>query len=134
VGALIGIGAAIALGYVAFVGARKVNIKTFFNVTSLLLILFAAGLVAHGMHELQEAGLVPALIEHVWDINPPVNPDGSYPALHENGTIGAVLKSLLGYSGNPSLIEVLSYVAYLAVMAVLWKNVTGARRGTGHKV
>jgi high-affinity iron transporter len=134
VGALIGIGAAIALGYVAFVGARKVNIKTFFNVTSLLLILFAAGLVARGMHELQEAGLVPALIEHVWDINPPVNPDGSYPALHENGTIGAVLKSLLGYSGNPSLIEVLSYVAYLAVMAVLWKNVTGARRGTGHKV
>ena len=133
VGALIGIGAAIALGYVAFVGARKVNLKTFFNVTSLLLILFAAGLVAHGVHELQEAGLVPALIEQVWDINPPVHPDGSYPPLHENGTIGALLKSLLGYNGNPSLIEVLSYVAYLAVVAGLWRSASGAKKGTGHQ-
>jgi len=37
------------------------------------------------VHELEEAGVIPALIEHVWDINPPVNPDGSYPALHEMG-------------------------------------------------
>jgi len=128
-GALIGIGAAIALGYVAFVGARKVNIKTFFNVTSLLLILFAAGLVAHGVHELEEAGVVPALIEHVWDINPPVNPDGSYPALHENGSVGGLLKSLFGYNGNPSLTEILSYVAYLAVVAGFWRNVNGTTRG-----
>jgi len=128
VGALIGIGVAIVLGYLIFVGAHKVNVKTFFNVTSLLLILFAAGLVAHGVHELQEAGVVPALIEHVWDINPPVNADGGYPPLHENGYIGSLLKSLLGYNGNPSLIEVLSYVAYLAVIAGLWRNVSGARR------
>ena len=129
-GALIGIGAAIALGYVAFVGARKVNIKTFFNVTSLLLILFAAGLVAHGVHELEEAGVVPALIEHVWDINPPVNPNGSYPALHENGSVGGLLKSLFGYNGNPSLTEVLSYGAYLAAVAGLWRNVKRTIRGT----
>jgi high-affinity iron transporter len=129
VGALIGIVAAIALGYVSFVGARKVNIKTFFNLTSLLLIVFAAGLVGQGVHELQEAGLTPPPIEHVWDINPPLNPDGSYPPLHENGYIGSVLKSLLGYNGNPSLIEVLGYVAYLAVMAGSWRNLSRASKG-----
>ena len=129
VGALIGIGAAIALGYVTFAGGRKVNVKTFFNATSLLLILFAAGLVAQGVHELQEASLVPALIEHVWDMNPPVNADGSFPPLHENGYVGALLKSLLGYNGNPSLAEVLSYLAYLAVVAGLWRKVSRATSG-----
>jgi len=132
-GAIIGIGAAIALGYVAFVGSGKVSMKMFFNVTSLLLILFAAGLVAHGVYELEEAGLVPALIEHVWDINPPLNADGSYPPLHENGYVGALLKSLLGYNGNPSLTEVSSYVAYLLAIAGLWRNASRAKRGVTEK-
>lgn len=58
---------------------------SFFRVTSVLLILFAAGLVAHGVHELQEAALLPTLIEHVWDINP---------LLDENSTGGSILKAL----------------------------------------
>jgi len=123
IGALAGIVAAITLSYAMFVGSRNINIKTFFNVTSILLILFAAGLVAQGVHELQEARLVPVGIEHVWDVNPAVNPDGSYPILHEQGYIGGLLKSLFGYNGNPSLVEVLSYLAYLIVVVVLWRNV-----------
>ena len=85
------------------------------------MIFFAAGLVAYGIHELQEAGVIPIIIEHVWDINPPLNPDGSYPLLHENGYIGSILKGLLGYNGNPSLIEVLSYSIYLVLVLGLWR-------------
>jgi high-affinity iron transporter len=121
--ALAGIVAAILLGYAIFLGSMKINIKKFFNITSIILILFAAGLVAHGMHELQEGKIITTVIEHVWDINPPINPDGSYPILHEKGYMGSILQSLFGYNGNPSLIEVLSYIVYLAFVVVLWKRV-----------
>lgn len=122
VGAVLGISAAVFLGYAIFIGSMKINIKRFFNITSFILILFAAGLVAHGVHEFEEAGIIPVIIEHVWDINPPVNPDGSFPTLHENGSIGAVAKSLLGYNGNPSLIEVISYLIYILSAYVVWKK------------
>jgi high-affinity iron transporter len=125
IGSLLGIIAAIALGYFIFVASKRVNIKKFFNVTSVLLILFAAGLVAHGVHEFQEAKIIPTVIEHVWDINPeaPRSAEGIYPFLHEKGSFGSILKGLFGYNGNPSLIEVLSYVAYLIFIIILWKNI-----------
>ena len=122
-GALLGLVTAIILGYAMFVGSKKINIKSFFNVTSIILILFAAGLTAHGIHEFQEAKFIPIYIEHVWDINPALNPDGSYPLMHEKGAIGSIAQGLLGYNGNPSLIEVLSYIAYLIGIVFLWKNI-----------
>jgi high-affinity iron transporter len=90
-----------------FAAGKQLNIRAFFRVTGVLLLVFAAGLVAHGVHELQEAALLPTLIEHVWDMNP---------ILDENGTLGTFLKALFGYNGNPSLLEVIAYVAYLIVV------------------
>jgi high-affinity iron transporter len=124
VGALAGLLSAGFLGYLIFAGARRLELKKFFTVTSVLLILFAAGLVAQGVHELQEAAVLPIVVEHVWNINPPVNADGSYPLLHENGYVGSVLKSLLGYNGNPSLLEVISYVLYLILVFALWRRIS----------
>lgn len=120
IGASAGIVAAILLGYAIFVGSMKINLRSFFNITGILLILFAAGLVAHGVHELQEAKIIPTLVEHFWDINPSVNPDGTYPLLHEDGYVGSVLKGLFGYNGNPSLLQILSYVTYLCLVLILW--------------
>jgi high-affinity iron transporter len=114
----------VSLGYLIFAGSRRLELKKFFTVTSVLLILFAAGLVAQGVHELQEAAVLPIVVEHVWNINPPVNADGSYPLLHENGYVGSVLKSLLGYNGNPSLLEVISYVLYLILVFALWRRIS----------
>jgi high-affinity iron transporter len=128
IGAVLGIVAAIFLGYAIFVGSMKINLKKFFNVTSILLILFAAGLVAHGVHELQEAGIVPIVVEHIWDINPAVNLDGGYSALHEKGLIGSIFVNLFGYNGNPSLLEALSYFAYLILVFLLWKNIERSYR------
>ncbi|MDP7180589.1 MAG: FTR1 family protein [Candidatus Woesearchaeota archaeon] len=122
-GALIGIIAAVILGYAIFVWGKNLNLKKFFNVTGVILILFAAGLVVHGVHEFQEAKLLPTYIEHVWDMNPPENPDGSFPALHEKGSVGSIAKGLLGYNGNPSLIEVFSYLAYILAIVLLWRNI-----------
>ncbi|MFC2136106.1 FTR1 family protein [Bacteroidota bacterium] len=117
-GTLIGIVLAIVLGYLIFVGSKKINIKKFFSVTSFLLILFAAGLFAHGVHEFQEAGWIPIAQEHVWDINPLVNEDGSFPVLHEQGVIGSLMKGLFGYNGNPNLLEVIIWALYLLGMGL----------------
>jgi high-affinity iron transporter len=110
IGAGLGLVAAVALGYAIFAVGTRLDVRVFFRVTSVLLILFAAGLVAHGVHELQEAGVLPVIVEHVWDVNP---------ILDESSTLGSILKSLFGYNGNPSLLEVASYVAYYLVMGLV---------------
>ena len=122
-GALWGIITALFLGFMIFVGSMKINLKVFFNLTSILLILFAAGLIAHGIHEFQEAKIIPTVIEHMWDINPEPVIDGIYPVLHEKGSVGSIFKSLFGYNGNPSLIELLGYITYLIIVLILWKNI-----------
>ncbi len=129
IGALAGIVAATLLGYAIFTGSMRIDLKMFFKITSVLLILFAAGLIAQGIHELQEARMVPTIIEHVWNINPAENADGTYPLLHEKGNIGSILKGLFGYNGDPSLIEVLSYFLYLSLVFIIWR-----RTGRTHKL
>jgi high-affinity iron transporter len=107
IGAFLGLGTAILLGWSLFATTVRLDLRRFFQVTGFLLILFAAGLVAHGVHEFNEAGVVPAVIEHVWDFNP---------LLDENSALGSMLNALFGYNGNPSLTEVLSYFAYFAAI------------------
>jgi high-affinity iron transporter len=111
-GAGLGIGTVLVMSVLLFKGIYRLDVRKFFALTSLILLVFAAGLTAYGVHELNEAGVIPEVIEHVWDINPPVNPDGTYPALHEKGSIGIIFKSLVGYNGNPSLTEVMAYIGY----------------------
>ena len=115
---LLGIVAAVAIAWAFFKGMVRFNMKKFFNISSTLLILFAAGLLAHGTHELQEAGILPVVVEHLWDINP----ESITHPLHEKGVVGSVFKSLFGYNGNPSLIEVLSYLAFLLITLGWWRN------------
>ena len=107
IGGLAGLAAAALLGWLLFSAAVRLNLRRFFQVTSILLILFAAGLMAHGIHEFNEAGLIPVVIEHVWDINF---------ILPEDSTAGLLLKALFGYNGNPSLTEVLGYVGYFVAI------------------
>lgn len=130
-GAGLGLAVAVVLGVLLFRGALRIDLRSFFKVTNLLLIFFAAGLVAGGVHELQEAGAIPTVIEHVWDINPGVTGE-SYPVFHENGLIGSIAKGLFGYNGNPSLIEILMYIAYMICIAVLWLRTRAAKAGRVH--
>jgi high-affinity iron transporter len=118
-GAALGLAAAVVLGFLLFRGALRINLRNFFMVTNILLILFAAGLVAGGVHELQEAGVIPIVVEHIWDINPSARGD-QYPLLHENGLVGSIAKGLFGYNGNPGLIEVLAYLGYLIAVLGIW--------------
>lgn len=118
-GAGLGVMVAIIVGYLLFTGLKKLPMQKFFTVTSVLLILFAAGLLAHGIHELQEAGVITVGAEEAWDVNPSVEIEGVYPLLHEKGTIGGLAKHVFGWNGNPSLLEVISYAVYLIMMVSL---------------
>jgi len=104
IGGLLGLVIAILLGWLIYRGTRSINLRRIFGVTGILLIAFAAGLLAHGIHEFQEAGLLPTLVEHVWDTNS---------ILDEKNGLGSFVKGILGYNGNPSLLEVVVYPMYL---------------------
>jgi high-affinity iron transporter len=112
-GTILGLGTAILLGYTIFATTVRLDLRKFFQVTGILLILFAAGLVAHGVHEFNEAGWIPAVIEHIWDVNA---------ILDENSVAGLLMKTLFGYNGNPSLTEMIAYFAYIATVFVFWKR------------
>jgi len=121
VGALIASLTAIAVAVLLMKGIRRLNINRFFEVTSILLIVFAAGLTGYGVHEFVEAegrsGMELGILgQQAFNINPPVNPDGTYPPLHDKGAIGSVLATLVGYAGNPDWLRVIAYLAYWVVL------------------
>jgi len=106
-GSVVGLGVATGMGWSVYHVSSRLDLRKFFDVTSVLLLLFAAGLVAHGVHEFQVAGLFPVIVEHLWNMNG---------VLNEESFTGALLKSLFGYNGNPSLLEVLAYFGYYGVI------------------
>ncbi|MGD9381323.1 MAG: FTR1 family protein [Candidatus Thorarchaeota archaeon] len=116
-GVTLGLLIAVVLGLGIYQGSLRISLRSFFKYTSAFLILVAAGMVAYGIHELQEAGLFLIGPIEVWNVNPPVLPDGSYPWLHDKGLIGGLLKAMFGYNGNPSFLEVTGYVFYLLILA-----------------
>ncbi len=126
-GGLAGLAAAVILGALLLRASRRVGMRTFFAVTNVLLVLFAAGLVARAVHELSEAGIIPPIIDRLWDLNPAARPDGSYPALHEMGSVGGIFRGLFGYSGAPSLAETIGWAGSLAGAAGLWAAVRRPR-------
>lgn len=112
-GIVIGLGVAIVLGYLIYASTVRLNLRTFFNVTSILLLLFAAGLLARSVLEFQEAHLLPTLQEHVWNTEF---------LLQEASLLGQILKTLFGYTSQPSLESVVAYALYclLAFWGIRW--------------
>ena len=105
-GGILGLGIALTIGIGIYRGASRLSLRSFFTVTSLLLILFGAGLLVHGIGELQEAGAIPPLVEHVWD---------SSRIVPEASTFGGFMTATLGYRASPSLVEVIAYFSYLGI-------------------
>jgi high-affinity iron transporter len=119
-GTLFGLGTAALLGWSLFATTVRLNLRRFFQVTGILLIFFAAGLVAHSFHEFIELGWVPSIIEHVWNLNP---------ILNDQSTLGQLLATLFGYNASPSLTEVLAYTFYfgLVLLGLQWAGLKSAQ-------
>ena len=89
IGFLLGIAVAIVLAYLLYRGAVKINLGRFFMVTGALLIFVAAGILAYGVHDLQEAGILPGLNTLAFDVSAAVPPDSWY---------GVLLKGIFNFS------------------------------------
>lgn len=109
VGAVLGLAIATLVGYFIYMSSVRLNLRSFFNVTSMLLLVIAAGLFGRAIHEFIEAGLLPAIREGVYNINMIIPSDS---------TVGEILKALFGYNAAPDLLESIGYVAYLALAIV----------------
>ena len=121
IGALVGLGLAVAAGALIYIYAVRLDVNLFFKVTSVLLVVFAAGLVARGIGEYQEIGWLPILTNTAWDTSGRLNIDSA---------LGSILQALFGYNDKPSVLQVVSYVGYwlVIVQAIRWlADRTGAR-------
>lgn len=115
IGGLIGLAAAIGIGALIYSGGSRINLKTFFNVTAVLLLLFAAGLAGKAVHELREligweSGW---LIESAWTIE-----SGTF----AEGTTYDFLKGLFGWHASPERLRVFAYFAYLIPIMMLYRR------------
>lgn len=106
-GATLGISTAALLGWTIFASSRRLSLSRFFQSTNVLMALFAAGLVGLGIHEFNELGWIPSIIEHIWSLN------GFIP---DDSTVGQLLKALVGYNSAPSLSQVIAYLGYFVVL------------------
>lgn len=109
-GAFLGLTLALFVGYFIFFASKKLDLKLVFDITNTLLILFAAGLIAQGLHELQELGLINLATVKVWSTEN-ILPKSSF--------IGDLAKGLFGYNSSPSALEVSSYLLYLSAIFAL---------------
>ena len=128
-GSIIGLAISILIGLLIFYGIRSINLRIFFKITNVMLILFAAGLITYGIHEFIEAGIIPPIIDEVWNIKhilPESFPDGNPTTPEFLEIIGALLKALFGYNANPALLEVIIYPVLLVsiglISVLIWRR------------
>lgn len=119
-GALLGILAAVALSYLMYRGALRINLGRFFTWTGAFLILVAAGVLAYGVHDLQEAGALPGLHNIAFDVTHVVTLDS---------LLGTVLKGVFNFSPVTTVLEATVWAAYVAVVGTLFI----LRNRTAHK-
>jgi high-affinity iron transporter len=103
-GALLGILTAVAMGFAFYQGVLKINLAKFFKWTGVILIVVAAGVLAYGVHDLQEAGILPGLNTLAFDVSEQV-PATSWQY--------ALLKGTLNFSPATTWLEAVVWVTYL---------------------
>jgi high-affinity iron transporter len=111
IGFLLGITASVVLAWLLYRGAVKINLGKFFTVTGFFLIFVAAGILAYGVHDLQEAAILPGLNTLAFDVSTAVPPDSWY---------GVLLKGFFNFSPQTTVLEAVVWTAYVAVVLPLF--------------
>jgi high-affinity iron transporter len=116
-GAVLGLLTAVALGYLLYQRAVHLNLKTFFTWTGAGLIVVAAGVFAYGVHDLQEAGILPGLNTLAFDVSEQVPPSSWY---------GTLLKGIFNFSPKTSVLEAIAWVSYVVPVLFLFFRPTAS--------
>lgn len=127
--AVSGILIAVLIGWLLYRGMLKINLTLFFRWTGVLLIVFAAGVLAYGIHDLQEAGFLPGPF-----VAPPAEATAFMSAwfgdaawafqlshiIPPDGVIASLLKGTLGFSPDMTKLEVLVWLLYLVPVLTIF--------------
>ncbi len=109
----LGLASAVLIGVGLYAGAIRVDLSRFFTVSGVLLVLVAAGILKYGVHDFQEAGVLPGLGDVAFDISGVLDPNSWY---------GAAIAGMFNITAAPTVLETIAYLAYLVpvLTAFLW--------------
>jgi high-affinity iron transporter len=110
-GGALGLATAVALGVLIYRGAVRLDLGKFFRWTGLLLVFVAAGVLAYGVHDLQEAGILPGLDRIAFDVSSTIPPGSWY---------GTLLKGTINFSPRTTWLELIAWVAYVVPVLTLF--------------
>ncbi|MFK0253202.1 iron uptake transporter permease EfeU [Streptomyces sp. NPDC090445] len=111
IGVLGGLGTSVLLGWLFYRGALRINLSKFFTWTGAMLVVVAAGVLAYGVHDLQEAEFLPGLADKAFDISGTIPPDSWY---------GTLLKGTFNFQPDPTWLQVGVWVLYLVPTLALF--------------
>ena len=111
VGLLLGLGVAIALGYLIYRSSIKINLGKFFTYTGTALVVVAAGVLSYGIHEYQELGWLPGPDFFIWDVTSWIPKDS---------LVASVLGGTIGFDTTTSWLQFIVWASYLATVLSLY--------------
>ncbi|WP_019067273.1 iron uptake transporter permease EfeU [Streptomyces hokutonensis] len=122
VGVGLGLATAVFLGWLFYRGALKINLAKFFTWTGAMLVVVAAGVLAYGFHDLQEADWIPGLTHQAFDISGTIPPDSWY---------GTLLKGVFNFQPDPTVLQITVWLLYLVPTLTLFFVPVGFASGKG---
>lgn len=120
IGVALGLATAVFLGWLFYRGALKINLAKFFTWTGGMLVVVAAGVLAYGVHDLQEADWIPGLRNLAFDISGTIPPDSWY---------GTLLKGVLNFQPDPTVLQVTVWALYLVPTLAIFLAPVGFASG-----
>jgi high-affinity iron transporter len=106
-GSVVGLAGGMTVGLMMYAGVLVIPARYFFNVTGVMILFLCAGLASDAAGYLVQAGTIPALHDSLWDTSG---------VLDEGSLIGQCLHALLGYDSKPAGVQILAYLATLAII------------------
>lgn len=111
IGAVLGLTTSVVIGYLLYRKAVHLDLAVFFRITGAALIVIAAGVLAYGVHDLQEAGILPGVGTLAFDVSEQVPPSSWY---------GTLLKGIFNFSPQTTWLQLVCYLTYLVLAMALF--------------
>jgi high-affinity iron transporter len=111
IGAVVGLGVAALLGWLIFKGMVRLNLSKFFTWSGAFLIIVAAGVLSYGIHEWQEAGLLPGDADKAFNVSAAIPADSWY---------GVILRGTIGFTPEMSWLQVAGWIGFAAIVLTLF--------------
>ena len=124
-GAVLGVAASVALSFMIYRLGYRLNFRVFFRVMGIVLLAFAAGLLADAVQNAQALGWLTFGTAPMWNTSA---------ILSESSTIGDILHAFLGYAEAPTVLQAVMYGTFVLVAGSIFWQMTRSRTPRGRVV